>query len=251
MKKLKAIFKILLALFIIALIIISIIKMQNRKCSGIQVNINYDGEYPHLNEQSIISLLDKEKVPIIGSKMKDISSDMEKFSDVLEKNNLIKKVENIDFNGTELVITVRLKTLLLHIYSEKGEQFFMDEDNFLLPFSPRIKERVMVANGAIKERLTFEKDTIQRKALYDVASAIRENPFCKAQFCQIYINENQDIELIPVVGQHIVYFGKGDRIKDKLSDIKTIYTNALAYKGIDQYKELDVRFQNRVIAKKR
>jgi cell division protein FtsQ len=254
MNKLKAILKILLALLIMALIVISIVKMQNRKCSDIQVYINYDEKYPSVDSQQIISLLEKEKIPIIGFELKEIP--LEKISETLEKNNFIKKVESIEFNGTTLVITVQLKTLLLHIYPEKGEQFFMDEDGFLLSFSPLIKERVMVANGAIREQFTSgvsmtEKETGQLKTLYEIALAIRKNPFCRAQFCQIYIHSDQNIELIPVIGQHIVKFGKGDRIEEKLLNIENTYTHALAYRGMDLYKELDLRFQNRVIAKKR
>ena len=243
MNKFKAALRILFVLCIIALVVVSIVKMQNRKCSGIQVNINYDGEHPHLDEQSIITLLQQKNISILESELKDIP--LEEISEVLENNNFIQKVENIDFKGTILMINVRLKTLVLHIYPEKGEQFFMDEDGLLLPFSSLIKEKIMVANGDIK------KDTAQLKVLYNIASNIRKNQFCRAQFCQIYVNKNQDIELIPVIGQHTIYFGKEDRIEEKLSNIENVYTNALSYSGMDQYKELDVRFQNRVIAKQR
>ena len=254
MNKLKAVLKMLLVLLILALVVVSIVKMQNRKCSDIQVNISYDGKCPALNSQYILSLLEKEKVPIIGLELKEVP--LEKISEALEKNNFIRKVESIDFKGTTLVVTVRLKTLLLHIYPERGEQFFMDDEGLLLPFSPLIKERVMVANGAIKEKFTVEasrvrKDSTQLETLYEIASAIRKNPFCHAQFCQIYVYPDQDIELIPVIGQHVVMFGKGDRIEEKLSNIENIYTHALSYRGIDSYKELDLRFQGRVVAKKR
>ena len=253
MKKLKMVLKIMLVLFIMVLIVISIVKMQNRKCSGIQVNINYDGKYPPLNQQSIISLLEREKLPIIGSELKEVP--LQKISEVLEKNNFIRKVESIDFKGTTLAITVRLKTLLLHIYPERGEQFFMDDEGGLLPFSSLIKEKIMITNGAIKNRFTsdvdIEKDTTGLKTLYEIASAIRENPFYRAQFCQIYVNKDREIELIPVIGQHVIRFGEGDRIEEKLSYLKAVYTNALTYKGMDKYKEIDVRFQNKVIAKKR
>jgi len=236
-----------------ALVVVSIVKMQNRKCSDIQVNINYDGKYPTLDRQSISSLLEKEEIPIIGIELKKIS--LKKISEELKKNDFIKKVEKINFNGTKLAITVRLKTLLLHIYPEKGDQFFMDDEGGLLPFSPLVKEKVMIANGTIKRQFTsntnVETDSTHLKTLYQVALAIRKNSFCSAQFCQIYINKNQEIELIPALGQHIVKIGKGDRIEEKLSDIESVYINALAYKEMDRYKELDVRFQNRVIAKQR
>ena len=252
MNQIKAVLKILLALFIVALIVVSIVKMQNRKCSEIQVNLNYEGEHPPLNQESVIALLEQENIPIIGLELKDIP--LEKISETLNKNNFIKETESIDFKGTTLTITILLKTLILHVYPEKGEQFFIDETGFLLPYSPLVKEKIMVANGAIKEQFTpetnVEKDSTQLHVLYEIASAIRKNPFCEAQFCQIYMDKDQEMELIPAIGQHIVKFGKGDRIEEKLSDIENIYTNVLAYKGMDQYKELDVRFQNRVIAKK-
>ena len=86
---------------------------------------------------------------------------------------------------------------------------------------------------------------------YNIAHAIQQNEFAKVQFRQIYINENQEIELIPSVGRLTVLFGDDTDAAEKLVHLREVYRNGLIYTNINQYTQLDVRFKNRVIAKKR
>ena len=86
--------------------------------------------------------------------------------------------------------------------------------------------------------------------LYLIAQAILEDPFSTAQFRQMYVNEKQEIELIPTVGNHVVLFGTEENAEDKLFNLKETYSHALVY-GVEQYKQLDARYKNRIIAKKR
>ena len=57
--------------------------------------------------------------------------------------------------------------------------------------------------------------------------------------------------LIPTVGRHKVIFGTDKNMEEKLFNLQQTYQQGLAYMGMDQYATLDVRYKNRVIAKKK
>lgn len=242
-----------MTLCIIAVVIVAIVKMQSRKCSNILVEILYDGENPYLEEEDITELLDHAGISILGEKLKDIAE--EEIGSIIKTNPHIKEIESISYAGTNMIIKLRLHRLLLHIYPNSGEQYFMDDEGVLVPYHPKIKEKLLIANGNIPDwsRAKGNADVQPKmiEMLYQIGSHIERNSFHSAQFKQIYINDNQEIELIPTLGNHIVLFGDVTSMEEKFLFLHKMYTEALFYSDRDPYKQLDVRFKNRIIAKKR
>lgn len=58
------------------------------------------------------------------------------------------------------------------------------------------------------------------------------------------------IELVPINGSLTILFGDEVDAEEKFFKIKEIYTNVLPYSADKKYSLIDVRFKNRVIAKK-
>ena len=75
-------------------------------------------------------------------------------------------------------------------------------------------------------------------------------PFFNENFKQIYVNEQRVIELVPINGSLTILFGDEVDAEEKFFKIKEIYTNVLPYSADKKYSLIDVRFKNRVIAKK-
>ena len=71
-----------------------------------------------------------------------------------------------------------------------------------------------------------------------------------ANFKQLYLNDKNIIELIPVDGNTTILFGDEVDNNEKIFKIKEIYSNVLPFSGEKEYKLIDVRFKNRVIANK-
>ena len=77
------------------------------------------------------------------------------------------------------------------------------------------------------------------------------NDFYRAQFRQFYVQNNNEVVLVPTVGRHKILFGTDKNMEEKLFNLQQTYQQGLAYMGMDQYATLDVRYKNRVIAKKK
>jgi cell division protein FtsQ len=68
---------------------------------------------------------------------------------------------------------------------------------------------------------------------------------------QINVTDEGDLELVPRVGDHILFLGKPVRIEEKLNRIRTFYTKGLSRVGWNKYSRISVEFENQVICKRK
>jgi cell division protein FtsQ len=138
----------------------------------------------------------------------------------------------------------------------------LDERGELLRHSNRYCAHVLVASGDIKLRpnqnaynvLTDDTPPGTRnimRELFDLASYINGDKFWKAQIQQIYLNENGDFELIPLVGAHLIIFGAFDKPEAKFARLASFYRNGLNVKGWNTYKTINLKYEPQVVATKR
>lgn len=253
MKIFRLVSAVILCLAVVAGIVFAAVNMPKRPCSGYDLTVKYDGEYPAVSDTDILRMIDNNHIKAIGVPMKEI--DLESIATQLERNPYVKTVNEVRFSSTRLRIVVTLKNILLHVYTQDGHQFFIDEDGMMLPFSMQVKENVLVANGKISASFANGKnvkdcDTNLRR-VFRIASYLHDNDFYNAQFRQLYVTNSNEVVLVPTVGRHKVLFGTDENMEEKLFNLQQTYQQGLSYMGMDQYSTLDVRYKNRVIAKKR
>jgi cell division protein FtsQ len=253
-KILRKIIPVLLVIGVLVLIVLSFIHMRNRECSDIKVTVQYAGLSNPVSQEDIIAMIERGGIATVGIPLKEINTDSIRL--LLSTHPYIREVDKIRFIGKTLSINLIAKDFLLHVYPSVGEQFFISNEGEILPYSDKVQERLIIVNGFINKKYKVGSNITWLKkspilSAYNIAHAIQQNEFAKVQFRQIYINENQEIELIPSVGRLTVLFGDDTDAAEKLVHLREVYRNGLIYTNINQYTQLDVRFKNRVIAKKR
>ena len=253
-KILRKIIPILLVIGVLVFIVLSFIHMRNRECNDIKVTVQYSGLSSPVSQEDVVALIERGGIATVGIPLKEINTDS--IRSLLSTHPYIGEVDNIRFIGKTLSINLVAKEFLLHVYPSAGEQFFISTEGEILPYSDKVQERLIIVNGFINKKykvgsnITWLKKSPMLSA-YNIALAIQKDDFSKAQFRQIYINENQEIELIPSVGRLTILFGDDTDAAEKLVHLREVYRNGLIYTNINQYTQLDVRFKNRVIAKKK
>jgi cell division protein FtsQ len=253
MKIFRFISAVILCLAVVTGIVFAAVNMPKRPCSGYDLTVKYNGEYPAITQDDIYQMIEGTSIKTIGTPLKDI--DLEQIATILQQNPYIKTVNEVRFSTTKLRIVVTLKNILLHVYTQDGHQYFIDEDGYMLPFSLAIKENVPIANGKITDAFVEGKNVKENPSnlhrVFKIAAYMHDNDFYRAQFRQLYVMKNNEIMLIPTVGRHKVIFGTDKNMEEKLFNLQQTYQQGLAYMGMDQYSTLDVRYKNRVIAKKK
>ena len=253
MKIFRLVTAIILCLAVLAGIVFAAVNMPKRPCSGYELVVNYDGEYPAVKEIDIQQMIEDNHIETVGVPLKDV--DLEQIAQHLQENPYIKTVNEVRFSSTRLRIVITLKNILLHVYAQDGSQYFVDEDGFMLPFSLTVTENVPVANGKIPDTFVQGKNVNDSNSnlhrVFRIAAYMNNDDFYRAQFRQLYVTNTNEVILVPTVGRHKIFFGTDKNMEEKLFNLKQVYQQGLAYMGMDQYASLDVRYKNRVIAKKR
>jgi len=128
----------------------------------------------------------------------------------------------------------------------------------------RIKQiaHVLVANGNIpaisvqagKKIFQRASDSLQKNSvlqnIFLVAGFIAKDDFWKAQIEQIYVNDKNDMLLVPRVGDHVIVFGDASDLKEKFVKLKSMYY-AFNQIGWNQYKILNLKYKNQIVCTKR
>lgn len=253
MKIFRLVTAIILCLAVLAGIVFAAVNMPKRPCSSCEVVINYDGEYPAVKEADILKMIEDEHIGTVGVPLKDI--DQEGIVQRLQAEHYIKEVNEVRLSNTKLCIVVTLRNILMHVYALDGSQYFVDETGCMLPFSMAVTENVPIVNGNISDTCAEGKIINSSNGnlyrAFKIASYMNNDDFYRAQFRQLYVTKNNELILVPTVGRHKIFFGTDKDMEEKLFNLKQTYQQGLAYIGMDQYASLDLRYKNRVIAKKR
>ena len=161
-------------------------------------------------------------------------------------------------------IDVTQRTPVVRIINRYGESFYFDERGEMLQHSNRYCAHVLAATGYINLRpeqhktynvftsnvVAAGKRNIMRE-LFDLSAYINADRFWKAQIQQIYVNEDGDFELIPLVGAHVIVFGSFDKPEAKFAKLLSLYRNGLNVKGWNTYDVINLKYEGQVVANKR
>ena len=113
-----------------------------------------------------------------------------------------------------------------------------------MPLSRRFTAYLPIATGAIKE--DFAKTDLYKFALF-----LHNDKFWNAQIEQIVVLPNQDIKLIPRVGDHQIILGNLYGYKERLDKLLAFYENGLNETGWNKYSVINLKFDKQVVCTKR
>lgn len=247
MKLVRAITSIVLIISVFVIIILAFVHMPNRQCSSISVVPHTTNECIALSEKNVKDMIAKSGIETVGKKMKEV--DVAAITNLLQNNPYVKQVNFIHFSGTKLVIDFTLRNIILHVYNTDGEQYFVDDEGYLIPYKSTIIDYLVIANGNLHQH--YKKGAQAGKELgpiVSLANKLLADDFYSKQFRQIYRNANKQLELVSTIGNQVILFGDTADASDKLINLKHVYQEGLSRKGYDRYAQLDVRYKNRVIA---
>ncbi len=232
-------------------------------CSGIGVKIDHEHENFFVDEADIQTLLLDRGDTLIGQSLSAINYD--ELEQLIMKNPVVEDVQvYADLHG-KLNVEVKQRTPLVRVFNNLGESFYIDEYGHLMPLSEKYTSRVIVANGFIKDSYhnTYAMnlgelatvDSLSKTTLLDdiylVAKRFENDEFWSAQIQQIWVNENQELVLIPRVGNHKIVIGDTENLERKLNKLMIFYKEGLNKTGWNQYSVINLKYKNQVVCTKR
>ena len=229
-------------------------------CTSLEISVVDSAQSRFVTAKDIFQMVDNHSQKLTGIRFDSINIPgiEQRLGDFapIRRANIYKTID-----GT-VHIDVMQRTPVVRVINRYGDSFYLDEQGELLQHSSRYCAHVLVANGYINLRpeqknynvFTAEAASAKRnimRELFELANYINGDKLWKAQIQQIYVNEDGDFELIPLVGAHVIVFGAFDKPDVKFSKLESLYRNGLSVKGWNTYDVINLKYEGQIITRKR
>ena len=209
-------------------------------CNDISITIEQDQTEGFLNDQDIKLLLRHAGIQPLMQPMKKINT--RQIEEILQGNDLIDNAECYKALDGTLSISIQQRVPVVRIMAENGEDYYVDNRGEIIPHN-NYACHLIVATGHISKRYAA-------KVLAPVVAKLRNDRFWKNQVVQLNVLDDGSLELIPRVGNHIVYLGQPTGIEKKLDRLRKFYRYGLSKAGWNRYSRISVEFDNQIICKR-
>ena len=220
-----------------------------QKVSAVKINIIRTTEDGFINKEKIKLEL-KEKNNIDIKNINNIS--LNQLENQLAQNPYIEKADVLLNIHSELVINIQEKIPVMRVFNESNESFYIDSNAKLFPLSTDYSPVLTIASGNITcsylgSAITPDKIEPVQKDLCELGKLLRKNQLLNAQITQVYVTENGEYELLPLLGEHIILLGNMDDAAEKIENLEVFYKNILVKKGWNSYSTINLQFKNQVV----
>lgn len=226
------------------------VKKQNVKCTDVKILI--PGADNFIEREEIDAILKEDQGVLLGRNLEKIN--IHKIEKKLQSNPYIAFAKvYVDMDGV-LNIEVKQRQPIVRILNESGQDFYIDNDGLKMPTSSNFTANVLVATGHITEVFGSRVDTLHTKLardLYKTAQYIKKDTLWDAQIEQVVVDQQNDMELIPRVGNQRIILGNADSLEKKMNNLLIFYKKAMPQVGWEAYKTINIKYTNQIVCQKR
>ena len=226
---------VLILIFSIGIFYASNMKNKSRIINKIHVKIIPNSSY-FISADSIQNSINKY---ILTSKD---SISLSRIEQEIDKNTYIEKSQVYMKIGQELKIDIKQKEPIARVITTDSI-FYLDKNSNFMSLSKLKSSNVPVVFG-------FNKNS-DLKYLTEISLIIKKDEFLNKNISQIFIKDDQKIDLKIRGNSTIIEFGNNNRLKNKIQNLKAFYNRAISKNEIDKYKKINLRFENQVVVVKK
>lgn len=216
-------------------------KPVNQVCTGMELIIKDSIDHGFINQKEIIRLLNNKKLSPVGKKIGEINTRL--LEEEIGKHPLIENVECYRTPGCKIGIEVTQRLPILRVMANNGDNYYIDHKGKIMPI-PNSSAYVTVITGNV------DRD-FATKELYKLGVFLQDHPLWNAQIEQINVTHAKELELVPRVGEHIIFLGKPGNYEKKFERLKTFYEKGLNKVGWNKYSRISLEFNNQIICTKK
>lgn len=209
-------------------------------CTEVKINVD-ESNTGLLSPAEVKRLLQRQRLYPLAQPLQFVST--RQMEEALLDNPYVEFVECYKTQNGHVCVNLTQRKPVLHVMPEGGDQYYVDVHGDILPHS-RLASNLLVATGTIDRKYASQH-------LASVARQILDDPFWKAQTEQLNVLPDGTLELVPRVGDHIIYLGAPVGIERKLDRLRKFYKYGLSHAGWSRYQRISVEFDNQIICKKK
>ena len=224
-------------------------------CSKVNIDIADNAAGGFLDAKVIKERLQKTGFYPIGRQLKDV--DTRGIEEMLRRSPFVKTAECYKTEGGYVYISVTQRMPVIRIKADNGDDYYVDDHDCIMPRSSYTSD-LIIATGYINRWYAINY-------ISPLGKAIMQNDIWKNLIEQINITPNLGVELVPRIGDHIVYIGQLPEITDKskhdkdiaqfvdkkMTRLEKFYKYGLSQVGWNKYSYVNIEFDNQIICKRK
>lgn len=219
---------------------------ENEKCTSVELIVDSeDGQSAFVDKTELENILKDAHIYPKGMLMNSIST--KRIEDAIREKEYISKVECYKAPNGKICINVEQRIPIIYVLPNGLDGFFVDAQGHVIHNRGYVSNLV-VASGDVDE-------TYASQELIDLARFLQKDNFWNNQIEQIYVSRNTKkervIEIIPRVGDQVIYLGKINNFEKKLHNLRIFYDKAIGTVGWNKYARVNLEYENQIICTKR
>ena len=230
-----------LSIYLVAVSLFFSEMRQDTVCHDLNIVLKDSLEKHFVDDSDLIYLLKKSGLYPVNKPMKEINT--EKIETELRKNEMILNIQAYKTPSGHIKLEVYQKMPILRIISVKGN-YYIDNLGSVMPISRRYVTHVPIVSGYVEKELAMTD-------LYKFALFLQENDFWNDQIEQIFIHSDNEVELIPRVGNHRIMLGTFADFEEKLNNLQLFYEQAIPKVGWEKYSIINLKYKNQIVCTKK
>ena len=225
------------------------IKKKTVACKNVVILI--PGADNFIEREEVNAILKESQGVLIGMDLEKVN--LEEIEKSIKANPYIAySTVYSDMDGT-INIKIEQRQPILRVINAGDQDFYIDKNGLKMPISPNFTANVLVANGKILEHFSGKVDTLITDVaidLYKTALYIKKDTLWDSQIEQAFVNDKNDIVLIPRVGNQRIILGSAESLEKKMRNLRAFYKRAMPKVGWDAYKTINIKYSNQIICEK-
>ncbi len=224
-------------------------------CRGVSVVIA-DGETRgFIDSKEVVSRLKKAKLYPKGKPLATVNC--RKMEDALKATAFISTAKCYTTIDGLVNVEITQLTPVVRIKSSDGDDYYVDDKGTFMPIS-NFTSDIIVATGNISRNFASAY-------LSPLARQLTDDEFSRDLFQQINVDSKEGIELVPQIGDNVVYLGTlpkendpqerarliADYAREKMEMLRLFYLYGLPVAGWDRYSVINLSFSGQIVCKKR
>lgn len=210
-------------------------------CSQVNIDVSDGAENGFLNAEETKALLMRLKLYPLGKRMADINA--RQLEEALCKSPFVNEAQCYKTCEGHVCIELSQRTPVIRVKADNGEDYYVDNKGGIMPNTKYVTD-ITIATGAISHKYA-------QHVLAGLGNIIGADKFWKEQVVQVNVLPDGTVELVPRVGDHIIYLGRPTGVERKLSRMLKFYKYGLSKAGWNKYSTISVEFDNQIICKKK
>ena len=227
----------------------------SKVCTKVAINIADESTNGFLSAAEIKKILERNKIYPLEKRM--VFVDPRQIEDILKASPFVNTAQCYTTQDGHVCINITQRLPIVRIKSNNGDDYYLDDKGGIMPNSKYTSD-LIIATGSINKWYA-------QTYLGCLSKSLMANDFWRNLVEQIHVLPDRGIELVPRIGDNIVFIGYLPESKDKeerqnliddyigkkMQRLEKFYKYGLSEAGWNKYSYISLEFDNQIICKKK